>query len=197
MDEFLALNDGGFFRAQAFRGRLKDAIQAVRSKYINKSGVTRSTCLKLNSNSVGRLGLTEDLWERARPKALCAKHTNPSIQEQLNILALTSLHVLWLFLGIFQERTCIGCISRPRLMGKQVRCESIYDLPSWRIIDDFFGCVTKPEFYEPRRADCKDSYVRRMQKGDVPDIGLQCSRVYWECQAKMKLHRMYEDTDMK
>ena len=115
--------------------------------------------------------------------------TSPPIVPQLSMLATTFLMDPWLFLYPEAQRTCIGCSAALKQPRTSLTCEDRHDLDIKDVLREFFICSDYPGCYSLDDLVCQQTYVRKLQEGYLPEIGLQCCRLYWHCQEHVRQAR--------
>lgn len=127
-------------------------------------------------------------WDLKEPEALGHDESwAPSMHVRLMFLAVTFLERPWLFLAVSKPRMCVGCPSIVSSLQSSVNCQELHDMPMWRVIQKFFICKEYPDCYDPCKNECQKTYIRRLQEGDIPEIGMLACRVYWQCQYDMRI----------
>ena len=136
--------------------------------------------------------VTYRLWTRrssridyCEPEPLYPCQGYGGIIRQLSTLVATFLMDPWLFLTPGLDRRCIGCpktVPTAEASSYSQRHELGFD----GVILEFFTCADYPGCYRVGDRRCQQSYVRRLQEGDLPATGTECCRLYWRSQANIK-----------
>lgn len=102
---------------------------------------------------------------------------------ELITLGMTALFHPWLFFhGHNTSRACISCTARIDSKELELPCEERHMIRGGDILARF-GCSKFPHCFDEERSS--KTYTGRVMGGLCPRFGLECARLYWQCQAEM------------